>query len=186
MKVVLDACVLAGSIRRHVLLSFAMAGLFEPVWSEQILTETERAIPKTFANAREDRPDLPSHAQEIIRLMTAAFPSARHLVPQDIRPLGLPDRDDEHVVALAVSSNCPLIVTENLRDFPIGRLQNAGLSRSSSDVFLWGIIMTHPEISGKVMSGLHQRIGLPDLTLSDMHKTMNRVGLRRTVRALTP
>ena len=40
----LDACVLAGVLKRNLLLSLAEAELFRPRWSEPILDEMERAI----------------------------------------------------------------------------------------------------------------------------------------------
>jgi hypothetical protein len=38
--------------------------------------------------------------------------------------VGLPDKDDEHVVALARQQNCSTIVTLNLKDFPDSTIES--------------------------------------------------------------
>ena len=43
---VIDACVLAGSFRRNLLLSLTEVGFYRPRWSKRILDETEAVIPK--------------------------------------------------------------------------------------------------------------------------------------------
>ncbi len=50
----IDACVLAGALRRNILLSLAEAGLFRPRWSARILDET--GIAKLLAPFRK-QPD---------------------------------------------------------------------------------------------------------------------------------
>lgn len=109
----IDACSLVSVWRRNLLLSLAEEEFFRVRWSPQILAETERTLTRLqadrgFADARE-------RAARAIAGMTRAFPEA--LVEDFDRllgnPVGLPDPDDEHVVAAALKTQAQAIVTEN-------------------------------------------------------------------------
>ncbi len=178
---VLDACVLVGSIRRHVLLVFAEAGLFQPVWSDQILTETEHAIPKTLPPEAEAKSD---HARKVCALLKAAFPDA--LTSYAERPVfaGLPDPDDMHVISLALDAGAKVIVTENLKDFPPKLLAGHGLARMNTDAFLAGLILKHPERAAKAIDRLIRLIGAPPIDQETLFDRLRRTGLRKAVQAL--
>lgn len=178
---VLDACVLVGSIRRHVLLVFADAGLFQPVWSDKILTETAHAIPKTLPPEAEAKSD---HARKVCALLKAAFPDA--LTPYAERPAfaGLPDPDDMHVISLALDAGAKVIVTENLKDFPPKLLAGHGLSRMNTDAFLAGLVLEHPERAAKAIDRLIRLIDEPQTDHDIIFDRMRRTGLRKTVQAL--
>jgi hypothetical protein len=53
-----------------------------------------------------------------------------------IASVHLPDPDDRHVVAAAIEAHASMIVTWNLRDFPVAELRKHGLARQSPDAFL--------------------------------------------------
>ena len=183
-KVVLDACVLVGSIRRHVLLSFAEAGAFSPVWSADILFETERAIPKGLpAGAQSDR-DVAAHAHRICALMNAAFPMADQRFTAGPSLKGVPDPDDQHVIDLAVSSGSAFIITENLRDFPKGLLNEFGLSAMKTDDFLRDMIFENLNEANRIIDRLRQRIGRAHIGREEMIARMKKVGLRKSARVL--
>ncbi|MBK0400646.1 PIN domain-containing protein [Limibaculum sp. M0105] len=106
--VVLDADVLVGSFRRHLLLNLARGGLFRPVWSETILQEV-------VATLERDNGD----GQRVRRQLEQMFPGAAadesyiHLV----RKIQLADENDRHIVAAALAENADAICTLNARDF---------------------------------------------------------------------
>ena len=105
----LDACVLAGGLKRNVLLSLAETGFFRPRWSDKIMEETEGAIRKITKGEADNSKQR--------RAMELAFPEARVENYEEIqRLLLLPDQDDVHVLAAAIQSKSDVIVTDNLKD----------------------------------------------------------------------
>ncbi|MEO0593926.1 MAG: hypothetical protein AAFZ38_10125 [Myxococcota bacterium] len=50
--------------------------------------------------------------------------------------LNLPDANDRHVLAAAIRCGAQHIVTENLKDFPNGYLEQFGVEPISADEFL--------------------------------------------------
>lgn len=65
----LDACILVPQRLSSLLLTLAEHGLYEPRWSDPILTETERALIQKLRL----RPDL---ARRRLQAMRNAFPEA--------------------------------------------------------------------------------------------------------------
>ena len=119
----LDTSVLWPSLQRDFLLSLAVEGAYRPTWSSAILDELEfheevklvqRGIPVAEAASR---------AATLIAAMRREFADAE---VEGWEPLegtfGLPDPDDEHVVAAAVIAGAGAIVTENLKDFPAAKI----------------------------------------------------------------
>ena len=60
--------------------------------------------------------------------------------------LSLPDADDRHVLAAAIASRTPLIVTFNLSDFPQARLEARGVRAVHPDPFLHGLLDEQPDL----------------------------------------
>lgn len=72
--VFLDACVLAGALKRHLVLGLAEAGLIYPRWSEKVLFETGHAHARIVSN--EPGRDGAGEAARIVTALEAAFPEA--------------------------------------------------------------------------------------------------------------
>ena len=107
----LDACVLVPQRLSSLLLTLAEADLFEPRWSEQILSETERALVRKLRVPA----DL---ARRRVSLMRSAFPEAS-VVGFKGHEAGLTcHRKDRHVLAAAIAAGAGTLVTANLKDFP--------------------------------------------------------------------
>jgi predicted nucleic acid-binding protein len=118
----LDTSVLRPSLQRDFLLSLAIEGMYRPLWSSTILAELEYTETQKLMD-RCEQPDVAAmRARHLIEQMTAAFDDAlvENWEPHE-GTFGLPDPDDEHVVAAAVVGGAGAIVTENLRDFPLRR-----------------------------------------------------------------
>lgn len=144
MRIVIDACVLYPTVMREVVLGAAGAGLFEPRWSARILEEWARA-------ARKTGPEGETIARGEIAMITARFPQALVPVRDGIeRRLWLPDADDIHVLATAVSCSADAVMTLNARDFPRDILADEGLERVEPDGFLIALHDPAPDVIAAV------------------------------------
>lgn len=131
---VLDANVLFPYVKRDLLLRFFEADLFRARWTEAIqqewLTNAKRKYPTKAVNL--DRTD---------QLMREHFANAwiDESDYEKFLPLvTLPDVDDRHVVAAAISCKASFIVTDNLKHFPIEELEKFEIEVGTADKFLAG------------------------------------------------
>lgn len=139
MKVLIDTCVLYPTVLREMVLGAAGQGLFVPLWSERILEEWRRAAVKLG-------PEGQAQAQSEIALVKAAWPKAEVEWPPSLETrLWLPDVNDIHVLAAAVSGSADAIMTLNKKDFPRGTLAEEGLERVEPDGFLYQLWLDHPD-----------------------------------------
>lgn len=185
-RVVIDACALAGTLRRHFLSVFAFEGGFVPVVSAPVLHEVRYAIPKTMkATARSDE-DLLAHSDRVCELFLSVFPHAFHDITNTSTPdhKPLPDPDDEHVLTLALQVGANTIITENLKDFPVACLKPSGLQAMSTDRFLADLIETRPDLAEPAMKRLQAALSRTSADLPATLATAKRAGLRRTSKCL--
>jgi hypothetical protein len=100
-----------------------------------------------------------------------------------IEALDLPDPDDRHVLAAAVKVGAQTIVTNNLEDFPAGRLAAWDIEASSADDFLHAMV----DLSPKVVFSLGRRspiaAGDPPMGVDQLLTVINNEGLLETVAA---
>ena len=120
----LDTSVLWPSLQRDFLLSLAIEGLYRPVWSSVVLEELEfEERQKLIRRGGVAAPEAARRAQRLVRQMRTHFGDAEVHGWEPLEgTFGLPDPDDEHVVAAAVLAGAGAIVTHNLKDFPADRL----------------------------------------------------------------
>ncbi|MBP1807594.1 RSP_2648 family PIN domain-containing protein [Rubellimicrobium aerolatum] len=145
MKVLLDACVLYPTVMREILLGAAAEGLFQPLWSERLLEEWARAAARLG-------PEGEAVARGEIAALRAAWPRAMVTAAEGVeRRLSLPDPDDVHVLAAAVSGSADAILTTNAKDFPRGLLAEEGLQRLDPDQFLRDLARRAPEAMARVV-----------------------------------
>lgn len=130
MRVLLDACVLVPTLTRALVMTVAQVGAFTPLWSPKILAEW------THAAARSGPLEALAVSSEIARL-SARFPQANVTpAPGLSDSLLLPDADDTHVLAAAITGRADHLVTFNLRDFPPRNLAAHNITRTSPDALL--------------------------------------------------
>jgi predicted nucleic acid-binding protein len=137
---VYDACVLYPFHLRNVLIQCAFDGLVEARWTDDIHDEWMR-------NLAANTPSLPFGRLTVTRdRMKAVLPEAdvanyRSLIGN----LELPDPDDRHVLAAAIAAQASVIVTWNLKDFPVRRLVQYGVTSQSPDTFLTELHTAFPD-----------------------------------------
>ena len=115
---------------RDLLLELAISELYAAKWTNTIHEEWTR-------NLLLARPELKDKLQVTRRLMDQAVPNA--LVENYeslIEGLDLPDPDDRHLLAAAIKCNAQIIVTSNLKDFPVESLEPYGIEAMPPDEFV--------------------------------------------------
>lgn len=166
----LDTCVLYPSVQRDFLLSLAVEGLYRPVWSSAILTELRhvevaKLIRRGIAPVTAGR-----RAEHLVSTMRRSFDDAE---VQGWEPLdgayGLPDPDDEHLVAAAVVGGAGVIVTHNLRDLPAHKVPGHIEVQRPSD-FAWNTVATSPTRALSAIEMMAARTGRrgPVMTVDDV------------------
>ncbi len=136
----LDACVIYPTVMREMLLGVAATGAYTPLWSARILEEWALA-------ARKLGPQGEAQARGEVAMVQAAWPAASIPPHAGLEArLWLPDGNDIHVLAAAISGNADGIITMNAKDFPRGILAEEGLSRNDPDAFLLGHFHAAPEV----------------------------------------
>ncbi|MCV6824213.1 MULTISPECIES: RSP_2648 family PIN domain-containing protein [Halocynthiibacter] len=179
MKILLDACVLYPTVMREALIGAAKAGLYTPLWSERILEEWARATIKLGAGAE-------TIARGEIAVLKAQFPNASVSIAKGVEArLYLPDPNDIHVLAAAVSGHADAIVTLNRKDFPAHILAEEDVKRLDPDHFLLDLFQRDPD----AMQDLAERIRLEASRLSgedqDMRKLFKKARLPRFAKAVS-
>jgi hypothetical protein len=164
---VLDACVLYPITLTDSLLTAAERGFYAPRWSRLILEEVRDSIIESGGVRPED-------AEARILAMMEAFPEAmvdgfEHLVSA----MGN-DPKDRHVLAAAVASNSPLLVTTNLRDFPEEACAPFGVEVLSPDDLLNEFFLEEPDIVLDMLADQASAYEYPPFTLEDLLDALTR------------
>lgn len=173
-RVLIDACVLTPPILREIVLGAAAEGAFTPLWNARILEEWARASKRLDGEEGELR------ARGDIALMRARWPEAevagweRHA-----RELSLPDDDDVHVLAAAITGDADLILTLNIKDFPRRALAGHGIERIAPDPFLWALWAEGEEALTRVLNGVRAGTRAAGRDPQDFRRLLKRAGLPR-------
>lgn len=170
--VVLDACVLYPASLRDFLLCLAEQGCFRPGWSADIVEEFVR-------NILADRPDLERRQlHRTVQAMNAAFPEAC-VTGYDpiVKALALPDPGDRHVLAAAIKARASVIVTLNLRDFPLAELAKYGTVAMHPDAFVVDLMKADSSAVERAFRVQLKSLKNPPVTVEDLLATLERRGM---------
>jgi predicted nucleic acid-binding protein len=116
-RVVLDACVLANFGLCDLFLTLAETPrLYQPVWSRDILDEVQRTQVGKLG-----WPEGLSRSWR--QAVESAFPEAMVTVQESLVTACRNHEKDRHVLAAAIRGHAELIVTNNLRHFPLAALK---------------------------------------------------------------
>lgn len=123
---VLDTCVLWPSLQRDFLLSLAIEGVYRPLWSEAILDELHHHEQQKLIDRGNEAGSAEVTADHLLDRMRTAFDDAIVTGWEALEgTFGLPDVDDEHVLAAAVVGGAGAVVTDNVKDFPTDRVPSS-------------------------------------------------------------
>jgi len=182
VKLLLDTCVLYPTVMREMLLGCAQAGLFEPLWSEQILGEWRHTAGKLSAQGA-------AQGETEIAFATIAHPKACVALRDDqMARFWLPDAGDIHVLAAAVIGGADGIVTMNNKDFPQNILAEEGLSRINPDALLLGFVQAQQGAVAQVAAQILAQANAMDSASGrgdwSLRALLKKARLPRTAKAL--
>ena len=178
MRVLLDACVLYPTVMREVLLGAAAAGFFTPLWSARILGEWAHAAAKAG-------PQVADSARVEIALLRDRWPGAEiDADPATEARLTLPDADDRHVLAAAISGRADTLCTVNLRDFPTRILTAEGVIRRDPDGLLLEFRQGDPAALEGAVRMVQARAEKLSGTAQPLRPLLKKAGLPRLGKAL--
>ena len=177
--VIYDSCVLYPAPLRDLLMHLALTDLFQAKWTDTIHREW-------MHNVLADRPDL----------TLAQLQRTRDLMNQHVRDclvtgheplietLSLPDPNDHHVLAAAIHTSASTIVTYNLKDFPMQRIETYGIEAWHPDDFISHLMNTAP---GIVLNSIKRLLGTlknPPISKEIYFDILKRQSLPKTVMKL--
>lgn len=172
-KAVLDTNVIFPIEIRDLLFWFAHYELYTPKWSENIFEEWKRVMIRRGVEEKE--------AAKRVQKANLAFPDALVKNYQGLIPeLKLPDVDDRHVLAAAIRTNANVIVTNNLKDFPVEYLDSFGLKAKSADDFLTDIIDLNQEKAVEAFKEMVLNRRNPAMDEYQVLESLRRNGLKGT------
>jgi predicted nucleic acid-binding protein len=174
---ILDACVLYPVTIANILMELAWQGLYAAKWTKEIDQEWVNAL-------KRDRPDL---SDEKIRYrldnMHRAIPDweipisrYKKLIPI----IHLPDKNDRHVLAAAITGHADCIVTKNTKDFPVSAVEQYGVEILHPDDFVLLQITLDSIQSLTAIKHLRGRMRKPKLSANEFIESLETVELVRT------
>lgn len=184
----LDTNVLWPSLQRDFILTLAAEGAYAPRWSSMILDELEHYEAEELVVRGASQAEAAASARRLRENMTNAFDDS---LVENWEPyegtFGLPDPDDEHVVAAALVAQADVIVTENLKDFPAERLPSS-IRAIPAREFDYDTVRQHPSVASRAVLALAARTGRkgPRLSVADIVEIFEgRYGVANAVEVLS-
>lgn len=169
---VFDACVLYPAPLRDLLMSVAMTEQFRARWTNEIHDEWVRNLLKNRDDITEEQ------LERTVEMMNQAVPDC--LVENYdgyIDSLELPDPDDRHVLAAAMKCQADVIVTNNLKDFPIDVLIKYDVDIQSPDIFLSHLFDLNQTTFCGAVREMRVRLQNPPYTAEELLELLYKQGL---------
>ncbi len=164
----LDADVLIPMPLCDTLLSLAELGLYLPRWSPQILEEVR-------CNLVDDGLCSPAQALRRITLMNDAFPEALTEDYESLIPRLGNDAKDRHVLAAGIRSDADLLVTQNVRDFPLEALLPRRIRPLNADRFLTELVEAGPGNEVRIARRIFEQAASLKRPLMTHHSVLDRL-----------
>lgn len=172
-----DACTLVSAPRRDLLLTLAEAEFFRVRWSQRILEETRDALTRILTERSVQDPAI--RAARSVDAMHLAFPEALVVAHGSIASMsfGLPDANDEHVLAAAVQTQAQAVVTENISDFPEAVLMPLNIEARTADEFIADTIALDEGKAVAAIRTLRNRLTRPEMSAEGYLRSLEAHGL---------
>ena len=160
--VIFDACILYPFHLRNIVVQIAVDRLVDARWTDEIYDEWIR-------NLAANVPAIPIERLQITRrLMSDALPYAMVAGYQGhIQAVTLPDLDDRHVVAAGIAGGASVVLTWNLRDFPVRELKKHGLRRKTPDALLVDLYDKVPDLTLASLANARRNLSKTRVSASD-------------------
>ena len=175
----LDANVLYSAPIRDIFLQLAVSDVFRVRWTADIHREWIDALLRN--EPRLDRTVLERTRSLVDRATRDCLVTGyEDLIPT----LDLPDPDDRHVLAAAITGRCDAIVTANLQDFPKVVVNPYGIEVQHPDEFLFNHLELTPGIFCEAVRKVRARLKAPPLTVEEYLANLSQQGLVATAMEL--
>jgi predicted nucleic acid-binding protein len=173
--VLLDACTLYPAALRDLLMRLALHRMIRARWTNAIHNEWIAAVLR-------DRPDLTRERLQRTRdLMNLhADDSLVTGYEKHIEAIELPDPNDRHVLAAAIEAEADILLTWNLRDFPLKALSPYGLVAEDPDTFFLRLLKNRWEEFLDVLQEARESLKHPPLSIEHYLEILSNQGLRGT------
>jgi predicted nucleic acid-binding protein len=177
--VIYDANVLYPATLRDLLIQLALSDLFQARWTNLIHDEWTR-------NVLKNQPDLnPAKLEHVHTLMNNAIPDSLVTGFETlISTLNLPDPNDRHVLAAAITAKANRIVTFNLKDFPTPLLEPHGIQAQHPDKFICELLDHHLEAVLTAMRTVRNRLRNPPRSSKEYLERLAQQDLKSTLARL--
>ena len=179
LRAFLDASVLYPVSLRQLLMRLALENLYQPKWSAAVHDEWIRSVLR-------DNPHIPAARLHALRdamddriddAVVAGYEAM-------IETLALPDPNDRHVLAAAITGEANVIVTRNLRDFPDEALAPHGIQAMHPDRFFRHLLEVEPLAFVTVVLDQQASLTKPPIPMAELLNLFERLDLSETVTEL--
>lgn len=177
----LDANIFYPAPLRDLFMQLTVSDVFQARWTADIHREWIEALLRNQPDRDRSRLE---RTREMMDRATrdCLITGYEFLIPS----LTLPDPDDRHVLAAAVTGRCNVIVTWNLADFPNKVLDPFGIEAQDPDRFLSRHLGLSPNDFCAAVRKVRQRLKNPPYTIEQYLTILIRQRLLATVAALEP
>ena len=172
----LDANILYSAPIRDVFLQLAVSDVFRVKWTAHIHREWIDALLRN--NPHLDRAALERTRVLVDRATRDCLVNGYEAL---IPTLDLPDPDDRHVLAAAITGRCDAIVTKNLPDFPKAAVNRFGIEIQHPDEFLSNHLRLAPGTFCESVRKVRARLKTPPLSAEEYLSNLSKQGLVATV-----
>jgi len=170
LRALFDANVLYSVYLRDVIAESGISRMFDPLWSNHILDETERALMRRLPKAGEN-------FHRIRTLLHETFPdSLVNVTSTNDVDFGCLDPDDNLIVAAAVIGKADALVTFNIKHFPSDLSQRLGITVTTPDHFLTSVFMENQELASLAISNLLESYTQPQMDVEALAKRLSKAG----------